>query len=141
MAVPGAADKACGLGLDGRMVDGTDLFAVYEIMADAVKKARQGGGPTVIEARLYRITPHSSDDDDRTYRSREEVEEHKKKDPLLTVRRQLEEAGILTAEMVEDMEARAKQSIDTAVENAREAPYPTIEEGAARVYAQEVQHG
>ena len=49
----------------------------------AVEKARSGEGPTLIEAKMYRITPHSSDDDDRTYRSREEVEENKKKDPIL----------------------------------------------------------
>lgn len=141
MAVPSVADKACGLGLDGRAVDGTDLFAVYEEVYKAAEKARKGEGPSLIEARMYRLTPHSSDDDDRTYRSREEVEEHKKNDPILAARRQLENAGILTPKMVDEMEARARQIVDEAVEFAQQAPYPPLEEALSRVYAQEeVQH-
>lgn len=138
MAVPSAADKACGLGLEGVMVDGTDLFAVYAAMTRAVEKARRGDGPTVIEARMYRITPHSSDDDDRTYRSREEVEENKKRDPILVNRVRLEAEGILTPAMVEEMEARAKTIVDEAVQFAIQAPYPDVSEGAYPVYAEEV---
>lgn len=138
MAVPSAADKACGLGLEGVMVDGTDLFAVYAAMTRAVEKARRGDGPTVIEARMYRITPHSSDDDDRTYRSREEVEENKKRDPILVNRARLEAEGILTPAMVEEMEARAKAIVDEAVQFAIQAPYPDVSEGAYPVYAEEV---
>ncbi|NTU75379.1 MAG: thiamine pyrophosphate-dependent dehydrogenase E1 component subunit alpha, partial [Anaerolineaceae bacterium] len=69
MAVPSAADKACGLGLRGISVDGTNVFETYDVMQEAVDRARNGEGPSLIEARLYRITPHSSDDDDRSYRS------------------------------------------------------------------------
>ncbi len=140
MAVPGPADKACGLGLDGRTVDGTDMFAVYEEVHKAVEKARKGGGPSLIEARMYRITPHSSDDDDRTYRSREEVEEHKKSDPLLVARKALEGAGILTPKMVDEMEARAKEIVNQAVQEATDAPYPPLQVGQTGVYAQEVEH-
>ncbi len=141
MAVKSAADKACGLGLDGRMVDGTDVFAVYETVRSAVENARAGKGPAVIEARAYRITPHSSDDDDRTYRSREEVEEHKKRDPLLVARDQLERAGIITPKQVDEMEARAKQMVDEAVHDAEKAPYPDESEGSYPVYAEEVRRG
>ena len=74
MAVKSAADKACGLGLRGFEVDGTHLFEVYDAVLEAVEIARRGEGPSVIEAKMYRLTPHSSDDDDRSYRSREEVE-------------------------------------------------------------------
>ncbi len=138
MAVPSAADKACGLGLEGVMVDGTDLFAVYDVMARAVEKARRGDGPTVIEARMYRITPHSSDDDDRSYRSREEVEENKRLDPFLVNRTRLEAEGILTPAMVDEMESRAKSIVDEAVQYAMQAPYPAVEEAAYPVYAEEV---
>jgi 2-oxoisovalerate dehydrogenase E1 component alpha subunit len=140
MAVPSAADKACGLGLDGRSVDGTDVFAVYEKVLQAVEKARKGEGPTVIEARMYRITPHSSDDDDRSYRSREEVEESKKKDPLLVARNLLEKAGILTPKMVDEMEERATDMINAAVAYAQNEPYPPVEYGMGGVYAREVEH-
>lgn len=141
MAVPGAADKACGLGLEGKTVDGTDLFAVYEAMITAVAKARRGDGPTVIEARMYRITPHSSDDDDRTYRSREEVEENKLRDPILVNRKRLEAEGLLTAALVDEMDARAKAIVDDAVQYATQAPYPEVAEALYPVYAEEVKHG
>lgn len=141
MAVPSLADKACGLGLNGVSVDGTDVFAVYQTMCDAVELARGGGGPTLIEARMYRITPHSSDDDDRTYRTREEVEEHKKRDPLLLTRRRLEEEGVITPQQAEEMDARAREIIDEAVRRAEEAPYPDVSEGMMPVYAEEVARG
>ncbi|HNS63621.1 MAG TPA: thiamine pyrophosphate-dependent dehydrogenase E1 component subunit alpha [Anaerolineaceae bacterium] len=140
MAVRSSADKACGLGLEGLTVDGTDPYKVYEVVARAAEKARSGNGPTVIEARMYRITPHSSDDDDRTYRSREEVEEHKQRDPILVVRSRLEQEGLLTPEQVEGMEARAKEMVDDAVQFATQAPYPNVEEGTYPVYAEEVRH-
>lgn len=140
MAVPSAADRACGLGLRGVAVDGTDAFAVFQAVAEAVERARSGQGPSLIEAKMYRITPHSSDDDDRTYRSREEVEEHKKRDPLLVNRRILEREGLLSPARLEEMEGRAKKIIDEAVQYAGQAAYPAGEEAAYPVYAEEVRH-
>ncbi len=141
MAVPSSADKACGLGLPGEMVDGTDVFSVFTAVSKAVERARKGEGPTLIEARMYRITPHSSDDDDRTYRSREEVEDHKKRDPLLLAHAALEKEGLLNAAQVDEMEARAKAMIDEAVKAADAAPYPAAEDAAFPVYAEEVRRG
>ena len=140
MAVPSAADKACGLGLDGVQVDGTDVFKVYDVMSRAVEKARAGLGPTLVETRMYRITPHSSDDDDRSYRSREEVEENKKRDPLLVARTLLEDSGVLTAEIVAEMEAKAKGIIEEAVQYATAAPYPRAEDAAFPVYVEDIRH-
>ena len=141
MAVPSSADKACGLGLPGEMVDGTDVFAVFGAVSKAVERARKGNGPSLIETRMYRITPHSSDDDDRTYRSREEVEENKKRDPLLLARTLLEKEGLLTAAQIDEMEAKAKTMVDEAVKAAEAAPYPAPEDAAYPVYAEEVRHG
>jgi len=138
MAVPGAAAKACGLGLQGISVDGTNVFTVYEAFYKAVEVARSGNGPTLIETMMYRLTPHSSDDDDRTYRSREEVEENKKRDPLLVGRRILEEEGLLDGTRLEELESRAKKIVDEAVRSAEQAPYPDPEEAAYPVYAEEV---
>jgi 2-oxoisovalerate dehydrogenase E1 component alpha subunit len=140
MAVKSAAEKACGLGLPGIQVDGTDLFATYESMCAAVERARSGQGPTLIEARMYRMTPHSSDDDDRAYRSREEVEEHKKTDPMLVARTQLEKTGAIDPDRLDDMEKRAKELIDAAVQYAEAAPYPSEDEATYPVYAEEVRH-
>ncbi len=140
MAVPSSADKACGLGLPGESVDGTDVFAVYEAMHRVAEKARSGGGPTLIEARMYRITPHSSDDDDRTYRSREEVDENKKKDPILLARTRLIEEGVLTEAAADEMDKKAKQMVTDAVKFAEEADYPKAEEAAYPVYVEEAKH-
>lgn len=140
MAVPSAADKACGLGLPGVQVDGTDMLAVYKVMHEAVENARKGKGPKLVEARMYRITPHSSDDDDRTYRSRDEVEENKLRDPILVNSRHLMEEKILTEEKLKEMETRAKEIVDEAVEYAANAEYPEPADGLYPVYAEEVRH-
>ncbi len=140
MAVKSAADKACGLGLPGITVDGTNAFTVYQAVKEAADNARAGNGATLIETRLYRITPHSSDDDDRTYRSREEVEDHKKSDPLLVTRAVLESQGILTPQKLDELDAQAKAMVEDAVRRATEAPYPDVSEALHPVYAEEVAH-
>jgi 2-oxoisovalerate dehydrogenase E1 component alpha subunit len=141
MAVKSAADKACGLGLPGITVDGSDVFVVYEAVKEAVDRARSGGGPGLIETRMYRITPHSSDDDDRTYRSREEVEDAKKRDPLLICQQALEKQGLLTRATMDEMDARARELVEDAVRQAEQAPYPDLEEATYPVYAEAVRHG
>jgi len=141
MAVPSSADKACGMGLRGISVDGTDVYSVYRVVAEAVAEARAGKGPTLIEARMYRLTPHSSDDDDRTYRSREEVAEAKKTDPLTVARQTLEGEGLLTQAKLEEMEARIKEMVDEAVQFAEKAEYPDVADAMFPVYAEEVRRG
>lgn len=140
MAVPSVADKACGLGLPGVQVDGTDLFKVYDVMKEAVDDARAGKGPKLIEANMYRITPHSSDDDDRSYRTREEVAENKLSDPIIVNTDILMDAGILTQEKLDEMEQKSKAIVDEAIEYATNAPFPEVEEGMHPVYAEEVVH-
>jgi 2-oxoisovalerate dehydrogenase E1 component alpha subunit len=141
MAVPSSADKACGLGLPGVAVDGTDMIKVQAAMEEAVKRARAGEGPSLIEARAYRLTPHSSDDDDRTYRSREEVEEHKKNDPLLVAQRTLGAKKILTEARINELEEKAMAVVNQAAADAEAAPYPAAEEALHPVYAEEVRRG
>ncbi|MGB8214239.1 MAG: thiamine pyrophosphate-dependent dehydrogenase E1 component subunit alpha [Anaerolineales bacterium] len=140
MAVPSSADKACGLGLPGITVDGTDMLAMCATMQEAVSRARSGEGPTLVEARAYRLTPHSSDDDDRSYRSRQEVEDHKKNDPLLLIQDYLQTNEILTKTGLDELEARAKATIDQAVADASAAPSPDLEDAMAPIYAEQVQH-
>lgn len=124
MAVSGVAERAAAYGVHGETVDGNDLFAVYDVMSAAVKRAYEGEGASLIEARCYRITPHSSDDDDRAYRPREEVEQAKRNDPLSLYANALIERGVLTAPLREEYEARARQLIDEAQREAEAAPYP-----------------
>lgn len=140
MAVKSAADKACGLGLRGIEVDGTQMFEVYDAVLEAVEIARKGEGPSVIEAKMYRLTPHSSDDDDRSYRPREEVEQYKKQDPIIVMKNQFLEQGLITEEQYQELEQKAKHAVDEAVEQAINAPYPKGEAAATPVYAQEDNH-
>jgi 2-oxoisovalerate dehydrogenase E1 component alpha subunit len=141
MALIDASQKACGLGLPGMSADGMDFLAMYQVMKEAVARARAGEGPSIVEAKVYRITPHSSDDDDRSYRSREEVEEHKLRDPLRIARQSLTEKKILTQEVEEKLEAKAKEMVDLAVRQAESAPYPQAQEAAYPVFAEEVKNG
>lgn len=124
MAVSHVAERAVAYGVHGVTVDGTDILAVYNVMHEAVQRAYNGEGATLIEAKCYRLTPHSSDDDDRTYRPREEVEEAKRADPILRFERSLSERGILTDAIKQEYEARARQMVDEAQRYAENAPYP-----------------
>ncbi len=135
MAVPNVADRAAAFGMPGVVVDGNDVLAVYAVMQEAVDRARAGGGPTLVEAKTYRIVPHSSDDDDRSYRSRDEVEQWKKRDPILNFRGHLEQAGHLTPASVAELDARAVAEVEDAVRFAQAAPYPDVSQAATGVYA------
>jgi 2-oxoisovalerate dehydrogenase E1 component alpha subunit len=113
-----------------------DFIKVHQVIKDAADRARQGSGPTLIETKTYRITPHSSDDDDRTYRLREEVEEYKKRDPILLAKNFLLKEGVLTEDSLAKMEERAKQEVNDAVRFAESAPYPDPDEALEPVYAE-----
>src|SRR5918995_4278475 len=130
------ARRAEGYGFPGHEVDGNDVLAVYEAAKEAFERARAGEGPTLIEAKTYRMTAHSSDDDDRRYREREEIEEWRRKDPIIRFERYLEENDILDEEKKEEMAGRIKAEVDEAVEYAEEAPYADPEEALERVYAE-----
>jgi 2-oxoisovalerate dehydrogenase E1 component alpha subunit len=125
MAVGSVADRAPAYGFEGVSVDGNDVLACYETMARAVDKARSGGGPTLIECNTYRFHPHTSDDDDRTYRTREEVEEARSKDPILLFGNHLQELGLIDAEGVERLRAEIKEQVDAEVDRAWNAPDPS----------------
>jgi 2-oxoisovalerate dehydrogenase E1 component alpha subunit len=104
-------------------------------MKGAVERARSGQGATLLEAKTYRPVPHSSDDDDRSYRSREEVEEWKKKDPILRAKAMLMEEGLLTEKLGQEYEERVAAEVDDANKFAEEQPYPEVEWGRGPLYA------
>jgi len=137
MAVEKVADKAAGLGLPGVTVDGLDAISVHQAVSEAAERARSGDGPTIVETMVNRMTPHSSDDDDRSYRPREELEAQKAQDPVHLQRDKLLAAGILTEEAENELQERAKTEVEQAVEYATEAPYPDISEASYPVYAED----
>lgn len=135
MAVINVADRAEAYGIKGVVVDGNDILAMYDVVKEAADRAYNGDGATLIEAKTYRLVPHSSDDDDRSYRSREEVELWKKKGPIVLFQRYLLDEGILTQSLMDDYEARAKSQIDQAQRAAEAAEYPAPEDALGAVYA------
>ncbi len=135
MAVANVADRAHAYGVKGVWVDGNDIFAVYDAMTEAVERAYNGEGATLIEAKTYRPVPHSSDDDDRSYRTREEVEEWKKKDPIMRMQNALLADGILTKDLINEYETRARAEVDQAQQAAESMPYPEPEDALGEVYA------
>ena len=134
MAVENVADRAAGYGMPGVIVDGNDVLAVFHAARQAVIRARAGQGPTLLEAKTYRPVPHSSDDDDRSYRSREEVMTWKKRDPILRFETYLEEHGLLRTERREEMLERAMAEIDEAIRYAESASDPDPEEALGPVW-------
>jgi 2-oxoisovalerate dehydrogenase E1 component alpha subunit len=128
------ADRAIGYGFPGYSIDGNDVLEVYKVMREAVDRARSGHGPTMIEARTYRLVPHSSDDDDRSYRSREEVAAAKEKDPLLTFPAYLREVGVLTPEKEQELNDRVTREVNEATDTAEKAPFFPPEDALTHVY-------
>jgi 2-oxoisovalerate dehydrogenase E1 component alpha subunit len=136
-SVPDVAVRAAGYGFPGVTVDGNDVLAVYAAAKDAVDRARRGEGPTFIEAKTYRLVPHTSDDDDTRYRSREEVDEWARRDPILRFRTWLEEQGIATADEIDALQAEVNQIVDEATAAAEAAPMPEPESALRHVFVEE----
>ena len=136
MPVASVADRASAYAMPGESVDGNDVFAVYAAMQRAVERARRGEGPTLLEARTYRLVPHTSDDDDRVYRSREEVAHWQARDPLDRFRRALLDAGIVDEGLVAETSRRVAREVDEATDFALAAPYAGPETVLRHVYAE-----
>ncbi|MEF3306762.1 thiamine pyrophosphate-dependent dehydrogenase E1 component subunit alpha [Paenibacillus sp. GYB003] len=136
VACESIADRARGYGFPGIRVNGNDPLDVYRAAKKAVDRARRGEGPTLLEAVVDRPVPHSSDDDDRTYRSREEVEAAKKNDPLLSFGRYLKELGLLDDRTERDLYEGIESEVDEATEYAEHAPDAAPEDALKHVYAE-----
>lgn len=107
-AAPSIAHKAIGYGMPGIRVDGNDVLACYAVMAEAAARARAGDGPTLIEAVTYRLGPHTTADDPTRYRSQEEVDRWATLDPIPRYRTYLQDQGLWSQRLEEQVTARAK---------------------------------
>ncbi|GGA39477.1 2-oxoisovalerate dehydrogenase subunit alpha [Kroppenstedtia guangzhouensis] len=130
------AARGQGYGMPGIQVDGNDPLKVFKVVREAADRARRGEGPTLIEAISYRLVPHSSDDDDRTYRKMEEVEEARKKDPLVQFKQYLQDVGLLDEEKEGNLNREIARLVDEATEYAEYAAYPEAEQTYTHVYAE-----
>jgi 2-oxoisovalerate dehydrogenase E1 component alpha subunit len=124
MGITHVSDRAAAYGMPGVTVDGTDALALQRAIVAAVDLARSGGGPTLLEAIVPRMTPHSSQDDD-AYRSPRELEVARNTDPLPRLRDDLMERGVLTAEEDESLIQRIEWLVLAEAEAAHEADEPT----------------
>lgn len=116
--------RATGYGMPGELVDGQDYFAVREVTGKAVARARSGEGPTLIEARTYRIFGHSKSDG-RAYRTSEEEARWAERDAIKLMREALVERGLLDDELDSEIRARAQRTIGEAVAFAESSPEPS----------------
>src|SRR5438552_208252 len=134
-AVENIAQHAHSYGFPGVIVDGNDPLDVYAATHAAISRARHGEGPTLIECKTYRYLAHTSDDDDRTYRTPQEVEAWRKKDPLQRMKQYLIEQRLLSESREQSLEAEIKAEIDDAAARAEEAAAATPDMAFTRVYA------
>jgi 2-oxoisovalerate dehydrogenase E1 component alpha subunit len=127
MNVANVSDKAPGYGVAHKLCDGFNPVETYRAMNEALERARVRGGPTIVEAKCYRFLSHSTDDDDRTYRDREEIEERRKLDPVPRFEQALIEAGVIDAARAKAMRAEVLRETNEATDAAESQAYPTPE--------------
>lgn len=133
MNIENVADRAAAYGIPGRVVDGNDVLAVYEVAREAVGRARRGKGPTLIECKTYRHKGHSRFDP-ATYRNEEEVKEWLEKDPIPRFKAKLLEMQTLTEQEAKEIEDAVIADVEKAVKFATESPYPEPEEALEDLY-------
>lgn len=126
--------RAAAYNMPGVAVDGQDVAAMRNATAEAIERARRGGGPTLIEARTYRWYGHSRSDA-RAYRTREEEADWRKRDPILVLKQKLTDAGLIAEAEYEQIESAAKAAIEKATELALASPEPPASELYDGLYA------
>jgi len=134
-AIRDLSEKAGSYDMERAAVDGMDVLAVYDVLSEAIERARQEDIPTLIEARTYRFMGHSmSDPAHGTYRTREELAEHRRHDPIKRLSSTLESLGIIHQEYIDDLDHKLREIVDQAVAFADESPDPAPEDLTRDIY-------
>ena len=128
--------RAEGYDMHGAEGDGNDVLDTYRLTKEAVDRARAGEGPSLIELRTYRFYSHTSDDDDRTYRSRDEVEAARKKDPIPAFETYLKSVDVIDEAGIEEAREKAKTEVTEGAAAAEEAESPDPSTATRHVYAE-----
>ncbi|MGL4521137.1 MAG: thiamine pyrophosphate-dependent dehydrogenase E1 component subunit alpha [Bacilli bacterium] len=134
LACARVSDRAIGYGMPGVTVDGNDMFAVYEAVKIAHERAMNGEGPSLIEAVCERLTPHSSDDNDKMYRTEEDLAKSKANDCLLKTEQTLLAWNIMTEEEIKEKHAELKEIVQQATKQAEQSAYAPPEHALRYVY-------
>jgi len=132
------ADRAAAYGMPGVVVDGMDVEAVYAAAGEAIDRARQGGGPTLLECKTYRFVGHSRSDP-RNYRTKSEEEAWQERDPIPKLAKHLIEMGKASASDLAEIEQAVDQDIDEAVAFAEDSPSPRAEDALEHVFYSDTQ--
>jgi 2-oxoisovalerate dehydrogenase E1 component subunit alpha len=135
MKNPNVADRAAGYGIPGVTVDGTDVPACYEVCRDAVARARRGEGPTLIDAKIWRINSHTSEDNHLKYRTKEELAEAAGHDPLARFTAWLVDRRWITTEDAAEVQAACDREASDAADWAEEQPDPLPEDALKNLFA------
>jgi len=135
MKNPDIADRAAGYGIPGVTVDGTDVPACYEVCREAVARARRGEGPTLIDAKIWRINPHTSEDNHLKYRTADELEEAARHDPLVRFTAWLVDRRWITAEQATEVQAACDSEASDAADWAEQQPDPLPEDALKNLFA------
>ncbi|MDQ6421030.1 thiamine pyrophosphate-dependent dehydrogenase E1 component subunit alpha [Paenibacillus sp. LHD-117] len=135
------ADRALGYGFKGLQVDGNDALEVFRVVKEARERAIAGEGPTLIEALMYRLSPHSTSDNDLAYRTKEEVDEHRGKDGIPKYKQYLTDCGLWNDELEQQLAADMRNMLDDATEYGDKAPFPTPESTMHHVYEGDAEQG
>ncbi len=135
MANPNVADRAAGYGIAGVTVDGTDVPACYAATREAVARARAGEGPTLIDAKIWRINSHTSEDNHLKYRSKEELDEAARHDPIVRFTAWLVERRWITADVAARVQADCDREASDAADWAEQQPDPLPEDALKHVFA------
>jgi TPP-dependent pyruvate/acetoin dehydrogenase alpha subunit len=134
LSVPNVADRASAYDMPGFHVDGMDVFAVYEAAGQAVDRARVGEGPSLLECRTYRFYGHTVFDNPLTYRTKDEEEHWRSRDPLKLFRERVVPEGIITAEKLDQLDQEAEELMEEAIRFADSSPLPQPHELYEDVY-------
>ncbi|MDY6771070.1 MAG: pyruvate dehydrogenase (acetyl-transferring) E1 component subunit alpha [Candidatus Nanohaloarchaea archaeon] len=121
------AQKALAYGFKGLQVDGNDVLATYVATKEAMERAKNGDGPTMIEGDTYRLHVHTTSDDPSRYRSDEEVEEWKEKDPIKRFEAYLKDRGVLDDDRIEEIKDEMTEKVDAAAKEALEMDEPAVD--------------
>jgi 2-oxoisovalerate dehydrogenase E1 component len=135
---PTVAGRAASYGMPGVDLDGNDVLAIYAAAEEAIRRARDGGGPTLLECRTYRTRPHAEGMGDFSYRSREEVDTWKSRCPIARLRAHLLSASLASERELVTLETQVGAEIETAYRAAENAPWPDPALAATHIYAEPV---
>ncbi|MBI3521481.1 MAG: thiamine pyrophosphate-dependent dehydrogenase E1 component subunit alpha [Chloroflexi bacterium] len=136
MAVKNVADRAAAYAMPGLIADGMDVLDSFEKVKEAAARARAGRGPSLVELKCYRYLPHTSDDDDSKYRSKETLAYWRARDPIDKGRAYLTEQGV-SAVWFDEVRASVVAEIEQAIDQAESEPDPRPEDAARHVYAED----